>query len=154
MKIIKGNIFESDNYDCLCIPTNGQTKQNGTLGVWGAGIALEAAKRWRSLPEKHAKILKTIGHEFYYLDDVEHKGKYIGIYTFPTKNHWKDPSPIELIEKSARELAEYNLKYLPEERFTFALPLPGGGNGRLNHDFVIKRLELILTEDNYHIYYL
>lgn len=107
--------------DYRCITTNGIVKKNGEL-VMGAGIALEAAKRFPELPARLGKNVSIFGNIPY----IFHEWK---IISFPTKNHWKDPSSLELIEKSAKEILTFaNILGI----ISISLTRPGCGLGKLD----------------------
>lgn len=148
MKLIRGNIWEANNSH-ICITTNNVVNSVGSA-VWGKGIAKQAKDRWPNLPRKHAVFLKNYGHIFGRLFDEQFKNHKVSIYTFPTKYHWKDPSDIDLICRSARQMREFTKT--SDTPIPIALPAPGCGNGGLDFDIVMEKLEPILIEDYFHIY--
>ncbi|TXR66903.1 macro domain-containing protein [Bacillus sp. AR18-7] len=110
------------------------------VGVMGKGIALEFKKRY---PENFQMYKKkcfnkelTIGNSFIYEIPYNETTKFI--INFPTKQHWRNPSKIEYIEKGLDNLikliAEYNIKSL-------AMPALGCGNGNLDWDIVKPLIE-------------
>lgn len=92
---ITGDIWNFHKLGPVCVATNGIVKVNGEA-VMGAGVALEAAKRFPSLPRELGNVLDKGNHVWYF--------SLYNLFTFPTKNHWKDNSSLELIEQSAIEL--------------------------------------------------
>src|ERR1035437_6478879 len=105
MKEVIGNMFDMPA-DAYCITTNGIIKANGRA-VMGAGVALSAVRRFPECDKFLANMIKEKSHQvgvFYIADNVD-------LISFPTKNNWKDPSDIKLIEKSANELMELIKKY-------------------------------------------
>ena len=66
------------------------------------------------------------------------------IIIFPTKNHWKDKSNLELIKRSAEEL-KILAKIFNTEKFV--LTWPGCGNGGLTKEEVRPIIEGILPDN-------
>jgi hypothetical protein len=110
-----------------CITTNGIVKSNGDL-VMGAGIAKEASRRYMELPHIFGDKVDERGNHVYIIE------KY-GIASFPTKNHWRDPSDINLIAQSCRELVHFGKKWE-----YILLPRPGCGLGGLDWDKQVRPL--------------
>ena len=116
--IIKtGDILTSDA-EVLVVPVN-------TVGVMGAGLAKQVAKRWSdALPSYQAwcRQTKPAGGSIGWSD---------GWVWFATKEHWRQPSELSWIEKGLRRLVQI----ARDERGsidTIALPLLGCGLGGLN----------------------
>lgn len=88
-KIITGNIFTSET----------QTIVNtvNTKGVMGKGLSLEFRLRYPEMYKKYKELCKknkfNIGELWLY------KAKDRWILNFPTKDHWREKSKIEYIEK-------------------------------------------------------
>jgi hypothetical protein len=119
------------------IPTNLVTKKNGHL-VMGAGVAKQAAERYPELPETWGEFTRALGGGVFVDDEFN-------LFAFPTKHHWREPSSLSLIEKSARELEWFALD--PERSAkTFAMPRPGCGLGGLKWEEV--RPLLVRLPDN------
>ena len=119
---IRGNIFDQ-KCDAICITTNGIIKKNGEA-VMGAGIALQAKIKYPQLPKLLAEKIAQEGNRVYSfkLDDDR------SIVTFPTKNHWRDDSDIELIKQSLLQLVWMTTQ---NEWEKVCLPRPGCSNGKL-----------------------
>lgn len=129
MKVIKGDLLDpTPDVDAVCVTTNLQRRRDGTA-VMGAGIALAAHKKWNlhadlgvllHLGVKETVVIKRVG--------VLH------IVAVPTKDHWKENSSIELIEKSLKELVHITT----HERnwLNVWVPSMGTNNGRLSTDLV------------------
>ena len=119
--------------DYVCITTNSYINSDGNLCM-GAGIALQAKKHNPDLPKVWGKIIrdKKLRSKEYNL--LSHD-KYIA---FQTKFNYKDPSPVDLIERSTNKLMRLALKY-PDK--TFGLAYPGINNGQLTKDIVAPLLE-------------
>ena len=121
---IRGNIFDQ-KCDAICITTNGIIKKNGEA-VMGAGIALQAKIKYPQLPKLLAEKIAQEGNKVYsFKFDNDDRT----IITFPTKNHWKDDSDIELIKRSLLQLVWMTTRNKWER---VCLPRPGCSNGRLN----------------------
>jgi len=113
----------------ICITTNGVIS-NGRL-VMGKGIALAAKKRWPSLDYVFGRQivadLKVNAYpQVYHLVQV-----IIGsqpIVGLQTKLHWHDPSTIDLVAESLRQLGQLALR---NPTLTYNLPRPGIGLGGL-----------------------
>lgn len=101
------DIADNDFNTAVCVTTNGKVKTNG-YAVMGRGIALEADRRFH-LAERLGKLLSRYGNVPFDMGSMTHHGGEAHRYhiiTFPTKHHWKDPSDIKLIERSAKKLVE------------------------------------------------
>lgn len=132
---IQKNIWlDSANLDYVCITTNSMVKKDKTLCM-GAGNAKQAKMLIPSLPfDFGQKILeKNLNLAYYGL--LLAQDKYIA---FQTKIHWKDESPLWVIQSSCEMLKRLALKY-PER--TFGLPFPGINNGKRTKEEVFPLLE-------------
>lgn len=140
---IKGDIFAQSDADAICVTTNGIVKANGEL-VMGKGVAEAFKKKYPLLPLKAGLGVKKHGnHVQYFLDDLFGNTR---IVCFPTKEDWRDSSPMWLIERSAKELValadQKNWKKI-------VLTRPGCGNGGLKWEDVKAVLIPILDERFY-----
>lgn len=127
IQIINGNIFDA-GADILVNPVN-------LVGVMGKGLALEFKKRFPdnySAYKKWCRNKPKIGEYLIFGD----RGKLI--FNFPTKIHWKDPSNIEYIEKSAKTLVAWCKKYGNKKKI--AIPKVGCGLGGLDWNIVKSKL--------------
>lgn len=127
---------KTNNRIGVCITTNGIVKRDG-LAVMGAGIAKQAVNQYG------INVAKTLGHK---LDLAGNHAYHLGcqfskndiefdMFSFPTKNHWKDDSSLELIAQSAREMVVFaNSLHLNE----IYLPTVGCGCGNLNIKHVLE----------------
>jgi hypothetical protein len=139
MKEVFGNLWDFDGI--LAVTTNGFVKKDGSC-VMGRGCAREAALRFGWLPRKlGAAIVKHGNHVFYF---PEYR-----LITFPVKHLWSEPADLNLIQQSARELAQTIEEFKIKE--AVYLPRPGCGNGRLKWEDVKKILSPILKSDQFHI---
>lgn len=121
------------------ITTNGEVNRQG-LAIMGRGIALDAATKWPHISKVLGQMLRTGGNHVYSLGAVDVFGGYFNLYSFPTKNLWRNQSDIELIRQSAIELSGRG------EPHSFVLPRPGCGNGGLKWENVKPVLEPILDD--------
>lgn len=108
-----GDLFSYVGTHRIIIPTN-------QLGVMGAGLALEAKKRYPGIQTAYQQALK-IGYDKrnpWMSDD------YADIILAPTKRHWKDKSRLE-------DVANILTKLSTLQGGPFALPEMGCGLGGL-----------------------
>ncbi len=129
--------------DAICFTSNGIVKADGSL-VMGAGVAKEFAEYYPWLP-------KVMGHKVKLLGNIPHLINYYNfttykpaIISFPTKHHWKNPSDLELIKKSASALK----KITDTKGYNkVVLPRPGVGLGGLSWPEQVKpAIENILDD--------
>ena len=139
MKIEKGNILDYiGKCDIVCVTTNGIVKSNGEL-IMGAGCALSFKRAFPSLPKILGEKVKAKGNR----PLVGGKVKDTYIVSFPTKNHYKENSNIELTKNSAYLLIKIADYYNATSIF---IPSPGTGLGNLSTDVVYGELEKILDD--------
>jgi hypothetical protein len=128
MKLIKGDIwkcYEINKDAFVGITTNGFIKNNGEC-VMGRGIALQSKNRWSDLPTIVGTHVKEKGNTVLFINKYR-------LFTFPVKHKWFEKADLELIEDSARTIADmfyegYNLGADLPKLF---MPKPGCGNGGL-----------------------
>lgn len=118
------------------IPTNGVV-QGGDL-VMGAGLALQAKERFPSLPGILGKLVQEKGNNVYVI-------KPLGIASFPTKVHWKNPSLLPLVRRSASQLRQV------EGWDAVLLPKVGCGLGGLSWPAVRMVLEEELPRPYFYV---
>ena len=131
LKYVEGDLFSS--------PAQVLVNTVNTVGVMGKGIALEFKKRY---PEMFLK----------YKDQCDKHKLVVGklmlwyepdhwLLQFPTKEHWRNPSKLEYIEKGlmafVRKYADYNIS-------SIAFPKLGCGNGELDWNEVKTLMEKYL----------
>ena len=111
-----------------------------TVGAMGAGIALQCKTRYPRLYIRYRKFcqegLFQIGK--LYLS----KERDFNILLFPTKEHFLLDSKLEWIEKGLINLAT---TYEQRGITSLAMPLPGGGLGRLNENKVLEIVTRLLS---------
>lgn len=139
MKIEKGNIIDYIGVsDIVCVTTNGIVKKNGEL-VMGAGCALAFKKAFPTLPKILGEQVLSKGNR----PVIGGKINNSYIVSFPTKEHYKDNSDINLIKNSALFLVRiadyYNAK-------SICIPSPGTGLGNLSKDTVYEVLSEIFDD--------
>jgi hypothetical protein len=83
----------------------------------GRGVALQAKKRYRTLPYELGAKIEVFGNEVFTFKDY-------GILTFPVKHKWFEKADLELIEHSCKQLL-----YVVDR--PIYLPMVGCGNGHL-----------------------
>lgn len=120
------------NYDVF--ESEAQTIVNtiNCVGVMGKGIALEYKKRYpemfiryKELCDKH---LIKIGSLWLY-KALEYPNKWI--LNFPTKDHWKNPSKLEYLEKGLQKFVD---TYKSKGITSISFPLLGASNGKIPKD--------------------
>jgi len=117
------------------------------VGVMGAGIALEFALRYPNMYNDYIQRCKgkevNVGRVYAY------KEKDTMIINFPTKWHFKYPSPLSWIEQGLKDFAnkykEYNIK-------SVAFPKLGTLNGGLDWDKVRRIMEKYLQNLDIDVY--
>ncbi len=133
LKYIEGDLFSS--------PAQVLVNTVNTVGVMGKGIALEFKKkypdmflRYKEQCDKHKLVIGKL--MLWYEPDH-------WLLLFPTKEHWRNPSKIEYIEKGlmafVRKYADYNIS-------SIAFPKLGCGNGELDWNDVRPLMEKYLKD--------
>lgn len=132
----------TNNWDAICCTINQVLTQDGRL-VMGAGVA-------KILRDFDKQIEYDWGHK---LKIQQNKGlvsllvsNYYEMWHcigFPTKYHWKNPSDLKLIEKSAKYLRLFCDQMDLQK---ILLPKPGCSNGGLKWIDVKPVLEPVLDE--------
>ena len=133
LKYVEGDLFYS--------PAQVLVNTVNTVGVMGKGIALEFKKRYPEMflhyKEECDKHKLVIGKLMLWYEP-DH-----WILQFPTKEHWRNPSKMEYIEKGlmtfVRKYADYNIS-------SVAFPKLGCGNGELNWNEVKPLMEKYLKD--------
>lgn len=162
MKEIKKDIFElamEPETDSICITTNGIVSSSG-LAIMGAGSAGAAATKYPNIRANLGAALNKFGNLPFvigYLDSngifnnpnskvIKNKEYKCLIWSFPTKEHFKDPAKIDLIIKSSKIMAQHvdsmDLKNI-------YIPCPGCGptTGKLSWERDVKpEIENILDD--------
>ena len=142
----QGNMFDvMDEVDHFIITTNAIVKRNGGL-VMGAGIA----KQIRDMNPGVDKVCGNCVRQF--SDRTQFYGVILGVYgklgIFQVKYHFKDAADLDLITRSAEELAHHASEV--GQHYTYALNFPGIGNGKLAYDQVKPIMDIL--PDNVHVW--
>lgn len=142
MKEATGNIWDwaAKGY-LIVIPTNiGWTKREG-YNVMGRGLAHQAAQRYPGLDAWYGHWCRSLGA-------ATGLTRYESLLLFPVKPlrdppwlSWQQRASLELIERSAEQLAQ---RIEP-----VVLPLVGCGNGGLKPEAVLPILQRWLTGGNF-----
>lgn len=152
MKEITGNIFDlmfEPEVDSVCITTNGIISSNGKA-VMGAGTAGYLAKLYPEVKSILGKSLSKCGNLPFIIGCIKNTEFFAPsknildnklfsclVWSFPTKNDFKDKSDLELIKKSAIQMVKHadnlNLKNI-------IIPAPGCGKntGQLDYTAQVK----------------
>lgn len=125
--------------DVFIIPTNGSVNAH-RCAIMGAGIAKEVQKRWPSIAEKLGDRLSQQGNVVHYFPDQQ-------LIMFPTKRVWSEPSSIELIIQSCKQL---NVKALLYSFSNIYVPRVGCGCGGLSWEKV-RPILIKYLDDRYTI---
>lgn len=140
------DIFDLPNgsTEALLVTTNSQVKQNGHA-VMGKGIALKADQIFHVsgyLGEK----LKREGNHVYWLCRRYYNGRLYNVISFPTKDHWRYPSKIELIKQSCVEVMRLAIDMNLTKIY---LPPVGCGNGGLKWETQVEPVLKGFLSDNF-----
>lgn len=138
----KGNIWDKlhDN-GYICITTNAVLDRMGCL-VMGAGSALQAKQHFPSLPRIFGNQIRLLYNttflKDYWLLIADIGNPHLKIGALQTKRHWKDPSPLDLIETSIDYLRVQATASKVYGEQTWHCVMPGIGYGGLDFDTVQK----------------
>lgn len=123
----RGDIWEMGGI--VCVTTNGVVDRNGNA-VMGAGIARQARDRYPQLATELGYQIGAWGNVLQYFPRWK-------LITFPTKNDWRQPSTLVLVQRSCRELARLldSPANITEQVF---LPRPGCGYGGLDWETEVR----------------
>jgi hypothetical protein len=165
MQEIVGDLFASERADAICITTNGVLNSSGA-NVMGLGCAAKAKERWPGVELILGQRIQQGGNRVHLLTQEPQDGLAITpafeilravllptkrvihylpyhLVSFPTKNHWRDPSDPQLIATSAHQLVEL----VDEKKWkNVILPRPGCGLGKLAWEEVRSILSEILDD--------
>lgn len=131
LKYIEGDIFSS--------PAQVLVNTVNTVGVMGKGIALEYKKRYPEMFNQYK--LQCDRHKLVVGKLILWYGIDHWILQFPTKEHWRNPSKLEYIE---RGLMTFVNKYADYNISSIAFPKLGCGNGELDWNQVKPLMEKYL----------
>lgn len=133
IKILKSNLFIS----------KAQTLVNtiNTVGVMGAGVALEFRFRYPVMYKKYVDLCKKKQIEIGKLWLYKSENKWI--LNFPTKEHWKDDSKIEYLEKGLKKFID---TYKEKGITSIAFPVLGASHGNIPEDDSLKIMKKYLDK--------
>ncbi len=130
IEFVTGSLFESDA-DCIVAPVN-------CVGTMGKGLAL-------AFKQKYPELFTAYKYWCQHGDLVP--GKVIfwssiedpltTICLFPTKDHWRNPSTVSMIDAGLRNFLE---KIKDEDIQSVAFPMLGSGLGGLNFEHQVLPL--------------
>ena len=136
MKEVRGQFWDVvDEVDAICCTTN-RIVDGGEL-VMGGGIAYEFAERYPWLPAEWGRRL-TENPSVNLMVTPDDTGLYL--VALPTKEHYRNPSPVELVIKSCKELKE--VADIMGWQYVLTVP-PGCGLGGLKWDEVKPQLSFL-----------
>lgn len=144
-----GDIFSlPSKEEAVCVTTNGIIKNNGKA-VMGKGIALEADKNY-NVSTRLAEYLKLYGNRAFNLGLYPNTktNEYFTLFSFPTKENWKDNSKLELIEKSAIQIIEMCNKFKISKCY---LPPVGCSNGNLDYEKQVKPIISSILDERFFV---
>jgi hypothetical protein len=130
--------------DIILIPSNGQLNSKGHL-VMGKGFALDVKNKFPAAPEIAGKLVKQNGNKVQYIGMYNLNNEFVHLMLFPTKDHWRNPSSLEIIERSCQELMTDYGGILNKTNRVY-LPAPGCGAGGLNWADVEPVLDRYFTD--------
>lgn len=139
IRYVEGDIFSSPA-QVIVNPVN-------TVGVMGKGLALDFKKRYPKMFDKYKHICEI--DKFKIGNLMIHYAPDHWILLFPTKNHWRNPSKLEYIEKG---LLKFIDKYADKGIQSIAFPKLGCGNGELRWEDVKPLMEKYLAQIPIDIY--
>jgi hypothetical protein len=131
-------LLAHENYDVLCITTNGYVKRNGEC-VMGAGIAKTARDNIPGIALRLGTLISKHGNRCFRLTPK--------LATFVVKHNWYEDADLDLIRKSCKEITEMADKFGWSK---VLIPRPGCGNGKLSYKVVEPILQELL-DDRFHI---
>ncbi|BBO66307.1 hypothetical protein DSCA_02370 [Desulfosarcina alkanivorans] len=137
IRYAQGDIFDT--------PADIRINTVNCVGVMGAGVALAFKNRYPEMFKKYAKACKA-GEVRPGKPHVWEKSEFdevVTVVNLPTKDHWRQPSEYEYVEKGLRWLREFVEKH---GEVRVALPALGCGHGGLDWLRVQKMIEAALGD--------
>lgn len=133
-KEYNGNIFilpKNDSQDACLVTTNGIVRNDGKA-VMGAGIAKYCRDTFHGVDRLLGTLLKEHGNHVYDLGlcFIPENRATFRLFSFPTKQDWKEDSKPELIRQSCKEMMEQADRHGID---TVYMPCPGCSNGKLDY---------------------
>ena len=121
-------------HEAAVIATNGVVGKTG-LAIMGKGQALEAAKRYSGLRAKLGKYLQEYGNRAFYMGVYQDGDHFTSLVTFPTKDHYRNNSNLDLIIASTQQVKRIADKF---ELTKLYFPPVGCGLGRLDYEKQVR----------------
>jgi hypothetical protein len=146
MKICTGDMFSIlDKTDVFVVTTNSTLKKDRTL-VMGRGAALQLKKTIPDIDKLFGQKITSREYNIIFVD-------YFGIGTFyncifgalQTKFHFKDPSNIQLINRSVQALTTVATK---QNHLRFDVNCPGIGYGKLSFSEIFPIIQQLPNNVN------
>ena len=133
IEFVNGNFFDFD--------ADVRVNTVNCVGVMGAGVALQFKTKFPEMYEEYVRECNQgrvkIGRPHVWTDNTMFSSKVVTIINFPTKDHWRNPSEYEYVEKGLVWLREYLLN---KGNITVTLPALGCGHGGLDWERVKKMI--------------
>ena len=148
MKEQKLNILDDELLfiaDAVCFTSNGVLNNKGEL-VMGAGVAKAFKQKWPDISMLAGNVVKTNGNICQIITTMSYNMMFsktvklvgfhkVDVIAFPTKEHWRDQSDIDLIIKSSIELMKLCNAHSYKSVY---LPRPGCACGGLDWEKEVK----------------
>ena len=149
---IQGNLWDYVRVgNVVVITTNGVRNRYG-YAVMGAGVAKQARDRFPGIAKRLGSLLAEHGLQVEALP----MGMAVGnasewtLVAFPTKVHWREPSSLDLIARSAAQLEVLATRHDWQDVY---LPRPGVGNGGLRWEDVLASGALDCLDERFTVVY-
>lgn len=130
LEFVTGSIFDSDA-DCIVNPVN-------CVGAMGGGLALDFKRQYPEMFSAYQGMCQSgelAPGRVTFWTSVE--DPLTTVCLFPTKNHWKYPSTVKMIDDGMKD---FIAKYEYEELESVAFPMLGCGLGGLNFEHQVLPL--------------
>lgn len=139
IKYVTGNFFDYD--------ADIRVNTVNCVGVMGAGVALQFKKTFPKMYKEYVKECKLgnvkIGVPHVWQNNEMFSDKNVIIINFPTKDHWRNPSEYEYVEKGLLWLKDF----LQEKtNITITVPALGCGHGGLDWQRVKSMINYHLSD--------
>ncbi len=162
MQEITGDLFGHNQAGptAICILTNGYVNAQGA-NTMGRGCAAEAKYRWPGIQLSIGAAIRHGGNTCHRLTDVIDGKTLLGVpkpwgsryqlpyhlFSFPTKQHWREKSDLDLIESSAQQLLVLTDRM---DLQSVVMPRPGCGMGRLSWEDEVRPLLSPILDDRFY----
>lgn len=144
------NIFmlpEPGQRDACLVTTNGMVRKDGKA-VMGAGIAKYCRDTFPCVDMALGDKLKKGGNHVYELGlwkRPDFSGVFM-LFSFPTKDDWKEDSKPELIRQSCKEIMHMADKHQLRKVY---MPCPGCSNGKLDYWKDVRNILMGQLDDRF-----